>query len=79
MSGSRQVKEIRDMFILNDLFRFRRELFQGSADVMNDTLDLVQKMESAEEADAYFLGQLEWNEDSEEVKDFMEIVHRYFA
>lgn len=71
-------RSLRQMFTINDKFRFRRELFGNSETEFADTLNLVSAMGSLAEAEDYFYGDLEWDADSEEVEAFMEIITRYF-
>lgn len=71
-------KDMRKAFSLNDRFRFRRELFGNSELELNDALDMIDSMKSFEEATDYFYGDLGWDQENEEVKDFMEMVKRHF-
>lgn len=71
-------KNLARAFSLNDRFRYRRELFANSDVEMKNTLDLVETMQSYSEAEDYFYGDLEWDRNSEEVKDFMEIIRNHF-
>ena len=71
-------RDLRKAFSLNDRFRYRRELF-GKSDVeMNDTLNLVETMHSYSEAEEFFYGDLEWDSESPEVKDFMAVIRNHF-
>lgn len=72
-------KDLRKSLSLNDYYRFRRELFQGDETAMNEALDLIQEMHSAADVEDYFLGELEWDRDSDDVKYFLEIVRNHFA
>ncbi len=71
-------RNLRKAFSLNDRFRFRRELFGNSDAAFTDTLDLVEAMRSVDEAREYFFEELEWDPDSDEVKDFMDIITKHF-
>lgn len=63
----------------NDLVRFRRELF-GNSDIMfSDTIHTISAMRSYEEAEEYLYGDMGWNPEGEDVKDFMSIVRNYFG
>jgi hypothetical protein len=42
-------------------------------------INLVSAMASLSEAEDYFYGDLEWDLENEEVKDFMNIIAHYFA
>ena len=66
------------VFTLNDRFRFKKELFGNSDSEFNNTLSYVASLENYDEAEDYFLGELQWNPSREEVKDFLEILKKYF-
>jgi len=66
-------------FCINDRFRFRRELFHNSDAEFSKAMDLVATMDSYEEAEEYFLGDLGWDIENEDVKDFMAIIENYFG
>jgi len=72
-------KDLRKSLSLNDYYRFRRELFQGDEAAMNEALDLIQEMRSASDVEDYFINELEWDKDSDDVQYFMEIVRNHFA
>lgn len=72
-------KNIRSCFTINDNFRFRRELFSNNNREYNDSLNLLETMESIEEAEDYFYNDLQWDAESEDVKEFMNIISRYFS
>lgn len=65
-------------FCLNDRFRFRRELFSNSDAEFSSAMNMIAAMESYEEAEEYFIGQLGWDMENQEVADFMEIIRGYF-
>lgn len=66
------------VFSINDKFRFRKELF-GDSDVdFNNTLVLVASMENYDEAEDYFVNEQGWNTSKESVKEFLDIIKRYF-
>ncbi len=72
-------KELRSAFSINDMFRFRRELFGNSAADMTDALNLVEAMGNYAEAEDYFYNDLGWDKDSEEVMEFMDIIKNHFS
>ncbi len=72
------MRDLRKAFSINDRYRFRRELFGNNEADMTDAINLVSAMTSMSEAEDYFYNDMEWDSDNEEVKDFMEIVARYF-
>ncbi|MGN1245868.1 MAG: hypothetical protein ACI4UN_04470 [Muribaculaceae bacterium] len=71
-------RDLRKAFSLNDRFRYRRELFGNSDVEMNDTLNLVETMHTYAEAEEFFYGDLEWDSESPEVKDFMAVIRNHF-
>lgn len=71
-------RDLRKAFSLNDRFRFRRELFENNEVTMNNALDLIEAMKSYNEAEEYFFEDLGWDNESDEVKDFMAIVRNHF-
>ena len=71
-------KNLRKAFSLNDHFRFRRELFSNSDPEMTDTLNLVETMESFQEAEEYFYNDLGWDPENMDVADFMAIIKKHF-
>lgn len=71
-------KDLKSAFSLNDTFRFRRELFGNSAAEMTDALHMVEAMHSFDEAEDYFYGDLGWDRESDDVKEFMAIIKIIF-
>lgn len=71
-------KDLHSAFSLNDMFRFRRELFGNSAADMSDAIELVSAMSSYQEAEDYFYNDLGWDSGSEEVEEFMTIIRNHF-
>ncbi len=65
-------------FCLNDRFRFRRELFGNSDAEFSAAMNTIASMENYEEAEEYFLGELGWNPENEDVADFLAIIAQYF-
>lgn len=72
-------RDLKQAFTINDRYRFRRELFGNSDTEFIDMINLVSAMTSLAEAEEYFYGDLEWDQENEEVKDFMDIIALYFA
>lgn len=70
---------LRSMFPLNETFRFPRTLFNGSKEDFYTSLDIVVPMRSYDQACAYFYGDLQWNPEDPEVREFMHIIERYFT
>lgn len=75
---SAPTRELRQFLTINDRYRFRRELFGNSDTAMADTLNMIEAMGSLSEAQEYLYSDLEWDPETEEVKEFMVIIDRYF-
>lgn len=71
-------RNLRQFFTINDKFRFRRELFGNSDIEFSDCINLVSAMSSYSEAKDYFLIDLGWDADNEEVVEFMSIIETFF-
>lgn len=74
----RQPGDLRRSFTINDKFRFRRELFGNSDSEFTDALNLVEAMNSPEEAEDYFYNDLGWDREQPEVVEFMTVIANYF-
>ena len=61
-------------FSVNDRYRFSRELFNGDMAEMEETLDVISRLSSAEEVVDYLANDLCWDPESDTVKDFVSIV-----
>ena len=66
------------VFTINERFRFKRELFGNSDADFNNTLALVASMENYDEAEDYFLNEEGLNIDNPAVRDFLDIIKKYF-
>lgn len=75
----RDARELRKAFTLNDKFRFRRELFGNNDVQFAETLNMLEAMNSMEEANLYLTDDLGWDPENEHVKDFIAIVENHFA
>lgn len=71
-------RDIRKNLTINDKFLFKRELFNGSNEEFNDTLDLISTMHSLAEAEEYLYEDMALDPDNETVKDFIALVTNYF-
>ena len=65
-------------FSLNDRFRFRRELFRGSQQEMDEAIEALSQMSTAEEAREYIYDDLCLDPADDNVKAFMEIITNHF-
>lgn len=66
------------VFSINDRFRFKKELFNNSDIDFNNTLALVASMENYEEAEDYFLNDEGFERADEIVREFLDIIKKYF-
>ena len=66
------------VFSINERFRYKKELFENSDIDFNNTLALVASMENYEEAEDYFINEEGFDLNNTVVKEFMEIIKRYF-
>lgn len=69
--------DLRRAFTLNDKFRFRRTLFEGSDARFVEVLDALEAMKSIAEAETYLSGIIDV--ESEDGADFMNIVNAHFG
>lgn len=72
------VEKRKPVFCINDRFRFRRTLFNGSDCEFNAAVDKISRFDNYDEAEKYFIGELGWEPESEDVSDFMELLKIYF-
>lgn len=68
----------RPSFSINDRYLFTRTLFHNSRQELEDCLNAICEMDDYDEAEDYFLNELEWNPENSETGMFMDIIHRYF-
>ena len=71
-------KDLRHAISLNDSFRFTRELFDGDAARMNETVRQMGDASSLEQALDIFNSTVHPDEENPEVADFIELLKRYF-
>ncbi|MBO4964637.1 MAG: hypothetical protein J6C81_00025 [Muribaculaceae bacterium] len=68
----------RPVISINDRYLFTRELFHNSRQDFENCLNQISQMDNYDEAEDYFLNELELNPDKNEVRQFMDVIHRYF-
>lgn len=75
-----KIHNIRKHLGINQRFMFISSLFGGSEDAFNSTIDHIENASGREEALEYLHSQYgNWDEQSEEVAEFMDIVERRHA
>ena len=72
------ITDLRKSLGINDRFFFQRELFNGSSDVMNQTLDQLNQMNSLSSAKSFLAANFKWKPDQEAVHAFMDLLERRF-
>jgi len=75
----RPATELNKSFSLNDTFRFSRELFNGDQGEMNRVLQEISEMNSLDEVISYLSLHISWDEENDTVKDFVELLKKYFV
>ena len=73
------LSDFKKAFSLNDRFRFRRELFGGNEEKMNQAITDLNSMSSYEESVEYLNNVLKWNVEDESVADFMKLLEKRFS
>lgn len=73
------INDLATAFTLNDKFRFRRELFRNSDTELTETLDVLQAMDSIEEAEDYLYNDLAWDSENPEVKAFIALIVPFYS
>lgn len=71
-------RPISSVFNLNDKFRFRRELFGNSDAQYVECLDVLSAMKSLDEAKEYLFEDLNWDQDNDDAKAFIELLSNYY-
>lgn len=73
-----RAKDLSRAFTLNDKFRFRRELFRGSQEELDDAINVISQMTTVAEAEEYVYDDLCLDPANEDVKAFMDIIVKHF-
>ncbi|MCD8193857.1 MAG: hypothetical protein LUD74_04795 [Tannerellaceae bacterium] len=74
----KNLSDFRKAFSLNDRFRFRRELFKGDEELMNQVIAELNEIDSLASSLEYLAGQFIWNQEDEAVKDFIKLLEKRF-
>lgn len=70
--------QMKRLFVVGDLFRFRRELFADSQADFDASLRIVARFTKFSEAADYFFNDLQWAADDPTVSEFMDIIARRY-
>ena len=72
------ITNIRDAVSLGDRFLFQRELFDTDGELMNKTIDTLNRMHSLDEAMAYINKRFRWDTESQAYELFVNILKRRY-
>jgi hypothetical protein len=75
---TKPIDDLRRGIGINDRFYFTRELFNGNAELMNQTLDQLNQMQDLKSAESFLETNFTWEGNNEAVRAFNEIVRRRF-
>ncbi len=76
--ANKKIDDIKQAISIGDRFRFQRELFAGNGEEMNKTLNYINQLASVDEVVSFLQNKFKWNEEDNDVVDFMQIVKRRF-
>ncbi len=71
--------DLRKVISLNDRFRFQKDLFRGSNELMNDTLDQLSSFRTLNDVLKFLNDNFEWNWEEEPASDFKIILEKRFS
>lgn len=73
-------RKIKDSLTINQKFMFTKILFNGDFELFSAAIDRLDELDNLNQARTYLTNNYaEWNPESEEYQEFMEIVERRFA
>lgn len=74
----KNLSDFRKAFSLNDRFRFRRDLFHGNEEQMNQVIADLNQIDSLEEALRFIDTNLSWDMNNETVADFIKLLEKRY-
>lgn len=73
-------KKIKDSLTINQKFMFTKILFNGDFEIFSNAIDKIDELDNLDQAKSYLANNYaEWNKESEEYEEFMEMVEKRFA
>ena len=73
-------KKIKDSLTINQKFMFTKILFNGDFELFSEAVERLDELDTIVQAKNYLSNNYgEWNPESEEYQEFMEMVERRFA
>jgi hypothetical protein len=76
--GKKILSDFRKSLSLNDKYFFKRELFGGSEDLMSDTLNQLNDLDSYEASLNYIKAEFNWDAENPAVDDFIKRIEKRF-
>jgi len=76
--NSSKIERIQTAITIADRFRFQRELFDGDAVKMAETVEKLNNMKNLDEALGYIEKNFNWDVDLQVTRDFLRLVERRF-
>lgn len=73
------VSDLHKAMGINDRFFYQRELFGGNANLLNQTVDQLNQMQTLTDARSFLKTNFNWDDDHEAVAGFLELVERRFT
>ena len=74
----KNLSDFRKAFSLNDRFRFRRDLFHGNEEQMNQVISDLNQKDSLDEALRFIDKNLSWDMNNETVADFIKLLEKRY-
>lgn len=75
-----KIISIKDSLTINQKFMFTKILFQGDFEIFSSAIDRLDRLDSLDQAMKYFADSFpEWDKESEEYEEFIELVTKKFA
>jgi hypothetical protein len=75
-----KITSIRDSLTINQKFMFTKMLFKGDFEIFSQAVEKLDRLDNISQAMKYFENNYpEWDKESEEYEEFMELVEKRFA
>ena len=74
----KNLSDFKKAFSLNDRFRFKRELFGGNEELMNETISTLNLLQSYNDSIAYIQEHFQWNQEDSATIDFIKLLEKRF-
>ena len=75
---ARLIVDLQKAIGINDRFRFKNDLFKGDAQLMSDTFDVLNNVDTFEDAMSYIRSHFDWSETNDTVIYFFDLLHRRY-